>query len=138
MKPFHLSPLLVLAAVMFGQVPRTRDWHPDLQGIWTNATITPLERPAEFRDKPTLTEAEAAEYERRFAKEQDRDRRDGGAEADVGRAYNELFFERGTRLARIGNSIRTSVIVDPPDGRVPALTPEAQKRSADARAEARR
>jgi len=133
----------LVAAVMFGQSkpwspPRTPDGHPDLQGTWINSTLTSLERPAEFRDKPILSEQEAAAYEKQLLREADRDRRDGGAEADVGRAYNELFFDRGSKLARVGRSIRTSLIVDPPDGRVPALTPEAQKRAADARADARR
>ncbi len=139
---YRIALAAVVAVVMLGQSkpwtpPRTPDGHPDLQGIWTNATLTPLERPAEFRDKPALSEQDAAAYEKQFLQAQNRDRRDGGAEADVGRAYNELFFDRGTKLAHIGNSIRTSLIVDPPDGRVPALTPEAQKRAADARAEAR-
>jgi hypothetical protein len=54
-----------------------------------------------------------------------RDRRDGGQEADIARAYNELFFDRGTKLAR---TRRTSMIIDPPDGRVPPMTPEARKK----------
>ena len=136
--PYRVGLAVVLGGVMFGQpIPRARDGHPDLQGIWTNSTLTPLERPAEFQGKPALTEPEAAEYVKRFFAEQNRDRRDGGAEADVGRAYNELFFDRGTTLARIGGAVRTSLIVDPPDGRIPALTPQAHKRLADARAEAR-
>jgi hypothetical protein len=109
-------------------VPRTPDGHPDLQGTWTNSTMTPLERSAQFADKPVLSEAEATAYEKRTLDQGNRDRRDGGADVDVGRAYNELFFEHGDGLARIGNEIRTSMVVDPPDGRVPALTPEAQKR----------
>jgi hypothetical protein len=127
-------------APAFGQrwnAPRTPDGRPDLQGIWTNSTLTPLERPAEFEGKPALTEAEAAAYEKRLLEQGNRDRRDGGAEADVGRAYNELFFERGDRLARIGNTIRTAMVVDPADGRVPALTADAQKRLQAARNQAR-
>ncbi len=127
-------------APAFGQrwnAPRTRDGHPDLQGVWTNSTLTPLERPAEFEGKPALSEAEAAAYEKRLLEQGNRDRRDGGAEADVGRAYNELFFERGDRLARIGNTIRTAMVVDPADGRVPALTADAQKRLQSARNQAR-
>ncbi len=109
----------------------------DLQGIWTNSTLTPLERPADFRDKPALTAEEAAAYEKRTLAQQNRDRRDGGAETDVGRAYNELFFERGEKLALVGGAYRTSIIVDPADGRVPALTAEAQARIAKAREYAR-
>ena len=114
--------------------PRTPDGQPDLQGIWTNATLTPLERPDEFAGKAFLTEAEAAAYEKRLAQVNNRDRREASREADVGRAYNDFWFERGNALVP---SRRTSLITDPSDGRVPSLTPEAQKRAA-ARAEYRR
>jgi hypothetical protein len=118
-----------------GQTPRRTPWgDPDLQGLWTNVTITPLERPAELAGKPVLTEQEAAEYERRTNQARDADSRAGGTEADLGRAYNQFWYDRGTKV--VGNR-RTSLIVDPPDGRVPPLTPEAQKR-AEARVAARK
>ena len=110
---------------------RTPDGQPDLQGIWTNSTMTPLERPRELSGREYLTEREAAENEKRILAAVSTDRRDGGAEVDVGRSYNELWRERGPLLQR------TSLIVDPPDGRLPPLTPEGQKRAA-ARAEDRR
>jgi len=66
----------------------------------------------------------------------DRDRRDGGADSDVGRGYNELFFDRGTRLGHNQGKIPSSMVVDPPDGRVPSLTPEAQKKASGGRVEA--
>jgi len=116
---------------------RMPDGHPDLQGVWTNSTLTPLERPAQLADKSALSEAEAAAYEKRVLDQTNRDRRDGGADADVGRAYNELFFEHGKGLAHIGGTIRTSMIIDPPDGHVPPLTPEAQKRNQAINAENR-
>jgi hypothetical protein len=106
-------------------VPRTPDGHPDLQGTWNTSTLTPLERPAEFADKPFLTPQEAKDYEARLLRENNRDRRDGTAEADVGRAYNEFWYDRGSHIVQ---SRRTSLIIDPPDGKIPALTPEAQKR----------
>jgi len=106
-------------------VPRTPDGHPDFQGTWNTSTLTPLERPAEFADKPSLTVQEAREYEARLLKEGNRDRRDGGVDADLGRAYNEFWYDRG---AHIVQTRRTSLIIDPPDGKLPALTPEAQKR----------
>ena len=118
-------------------IPRTPDGHPSLEGIWTNSTLTPLERLSEFEGKQSITEAEATAYEKRNLEQGNRDRRDGGADADVGRAYNELFFDRGSRLARIGQSIRTAMIIDPPDGHIPALTAEAQKRMEGIRAYAR-
>ncbi|HLW76089.1 MAG TPA: hypothetical protein VKS01_03870, partial [Bryobacteraceae bacterium] len=111
--------------------------HPDLEGIWTNVTRTPLERPDDFRGKPFLTEPEATAYEHRILTQGDRDRRDGSAEADVARAYNQLFFDQGDKLSRIEGRIPTSLIFDPPDGRIPALTPEAEARIARQRAYAR-
>src|SRR5579864_6679406 len=127
---------LLAPAVLVGQssswtAPRTPDGQPDLQGIWTNGTLTPLERPRDLAGKEFLTEQEAAEREKRLRDELSTDRRDGGAEVDVGRSYNELWRERGKVLQR------TSLIIDPPDGRLPPLTPEGQKRAA-ARAEERR
>ena len=110
--------------------PRTPDGQPDLQGIWSNATVTPLERPAELAGKPVLSEREAAQYAKEVVERTNVDRRDAilGTEADVARAYNNFWYDRGTKTV---GSRRTSLIVDPPDGRVPALTPEAQKRLAD-------
>jgi hypothetical protein len=97
--------------------------HPDLQGLYNAATITPLERPDAFAGRPAIGEAEAAKYARDFLDNADIDRRDGGPERDVSRAYNNFFLDRGTQLARIGNEIRTSLIIDPPDGKLPPLTP---------------
>jgi hypothetical protein len=113
--------------------PRTPDGQPDLQGIWTNATMTPFERPAELAGKQVFTEAEAAAYEKQALQTANADRRDGTVEADVGRAYNEFWRERGG----IVPTRRTSLVVDPPDGKIPPLTPEAE-RSAAARADYRR
>ena len=113
--------------------PRTLDGQPDLQGMWTSATLTPLERPPELAGKQVLTQAEAAAYEKQLLVQANRDRRDGPAAVGVG-AYNEAWFDRGTKI--VGGR-RTSLIVDPPDGRVPPLTPEAQKRVDAARAYAR-
>ena len=136
--------LLMIAAAppVIGQskwaAPRTPDGRPDLQGIWNFSTITPLERPAEFAGKPFLTDAEAAEYERVVMQRSNRDNRDRSSpEADVGGAYNEFWWDRGVHAARVNGKTRTSLIVDPPDGKIPELTPAAQKRAA-ARAEERR
>jgi hypothetical protein len=107
--------------------PRTPWGHPDLQGVWSTATITPLERPAELAGKAFFTEEEAAEYERRTLERTNRDRRDGGAEVDVARAYNDFWWDSGTQVVR---TRRTSLIIDPPDGRLPPLTPAAQQRQA--------
>src|ERR1700691_1061269 len=103
--------------------PRTPDGHPDLQGVWDSASLTPLQRPAELGAKEFYTEQEAAAYEKKRVQDLDRDRRDGSQEADLARSYNELFYDRGTKLAR---SRRTSMVIDPPDGRIPPMTPEAR------------
>jgi hypothetical protein len=114
---------------------RTPDGHPDLQGIWSNATVTPLERPDELAGKPILTEQEAAAYEKQMLERNNVDRRPQvGTDADVALAYNAAWYDRGSKIVK---TRRTSLIVDPPDGRIPPLTLEAQKKVLD-RAEARR
>ena len=115
-------------------VPRTPDGHPDLQGIWTNATITPMERPAALAGKATLTDAEAAALESKSADELAKV--DGASEAPLLAAagsngtggYNVLFIDRGSELARVDGVKRTSLIVDPPDGKVPPMTAESRQR----------
>jgi len=117
-------------------VPRTPDGHPDLQGIWTNATITPLQRPDAFANKPTLTDAEAAAFEKKSA--QELADVDGKSESPLLAAagsngtggYNVLFIDRGSELARVDGVKRTSLIVDPPDGKVPRLTAAGQRQFA--------
>ena len=72
---------------------------PDLQGIWTGSTITPLERPKQFADKAFLTDDEVAALERRTDQEGDKDRRDAkGTEADVRNAYNDFWWDRSTKV----------------------------------------
>src|SRR5215831_7622186 len=109
-------------------VPRTPWGDPDLQGVWNDATSTPLARPDGVSDKPVLTDEEAAEFQRELAYNLTRDRRDGGPEADVNRAYNEHWMD--ARRLTITKDHRTSLIVDPEDGKIPplvALSPERQK-----------
>jgi hypothetical protein len=126
---FFVSPIAVCGQTAKSWVvPRTPDGHPDFQGTWNTSTLTPLERPAEFADKPFLTAQEAKDYEARLLREGNRDRRDGGADVDVGRAYNEFWYDRGSHVVQ---TRRTSLIIDPPDGKIPALTPEAQKRQTE-------
>ncbi len=107
-------------------VPRTADGKPDLQGIWNNATLTPLERPAKYEGKATLNEKEAVEFEKEELGSVNADRRDGDTVTDVNRAYNEFWRDRG----KITPDRRTSLIVDPPDGRIPPLTAEARELAA--------
>lgn len=102
--------------------PRTPDGKPDLQGVWSFATLTPLERPAEFAGKAYLTDKEAAEYAKRIMERNNKDTREGGADADVSRAYNDSWYDAGQRASN-----QTSLIIDPLDGKLPPLTPEGQK-----------
>lgn len=117
-----------------GQSLRTADREPDLQGIWSNATLTPLERPADLGNQQFFTREQAAEYVKRAVQNNSSDRRDGSAEVDVARAYNDFWREGGTKVVP---TLRTSLIVDPSDGRIHALTPEARRKAAE-RAEVRR
>jgi len=98
--------------------PKTAWGHPDLQGVWTNTTTTPLERLPEAADKQTLSDEERADLSKKVAQRVNADTRRPG---QVG-AYNEFWFERGTL------NTRTSLLIDPPEGKVPAYTPAAQKR----------
>jgi hypothetical protein len=109
-------------------VPRTHDGQPDLEGVWDSASMTPLERPAELGNKEFYTPEEIAAYEKKRAQDLNRDRRDGSAEADLGRAYNEAWFDRG---AHVASDHRTSRLVEPPNGRFPAMTPAAAKKFKD-------
>src|SRR5262245_57481150 len=118
-------------------VPRAADGHPDLQAVWNFSSLTPLERPAEFSGRPTISLAEAAQYEKRVMDRNNADRRDGGANADLARAYNDGWYDRGTHVAIVNGAARTSLIVDPADGRIPALTADAQRRAGE-RAQQRR
>jgi hypothetical protein len=108
-----------------GALGKTADGQPDLEGYWTNTTLTPLERPADLAGKAIFTEQEALDYERRVLAAVNYDKRDANPEQDVNRSYNELFRERG----RVVPDRRTSLIIDPPDGKFPPLTPEGQKKA---------
>lgn len=104
---------------------RTADGQPDLQGIWTYATMTPLERPASLAGKEFIDEKDVATFEKSLRERNNKDRRDGGVDADVTRAYNDLWYDSGSHIVR---TRRTSLITDPPDGRIPPYTPEGKKR----------
>jgi len=111
--------------------------HPDLQGTWDFRTVTPLERPAELAGKEVLTEEEAAAFAKRAVESRNADRNrgtearrivNGTAETeDVALAYNDFWWDRGTKVV---GTRRTSLIIDPPDGRIPALTDEGRRRQA--------
>jgi hypothetical protein len=102
--------------------PKTPWGEPDLQGIWTDETTTPLQRPARFANQEVFTEAERAELDRVRSEVLGRERRaERGTERDVSGSYNNVF------VSFKHTGARTSLIVDPPDGRIPPLAPETQK-----------
>ena len=122
--------------------PRTAWGAPDLQGVWDFRSITPLQRPEELADKEFLTEEEAANLEQETVDREERllnrpaRRTEAGASVDRGEdgalgAYNDFWLDPGTTT--IGTR-RTSLIVDPPNGRIPPVTPEAEKRAETRRA----
>src|SRR5579885_1291761 len=120
-------------------VPRTPDGKPDLQGFWTNVTVTPLERPAHLAGKEFLSDEDAKNLE--VNGNRDDTRRDaagarGGGAAGPGGVgdYNALWYDQGKKV--LGNR-RTSIVTDPKDGRIPALTPAAQAKVAENREYAR-
>jgi hypothetical protein len=110
------------AATQTWTPPRTPDGQPDLQGFWTNATTTPLERPSELAGKQVLTEQEAAEFQEQVL----RPSGEGAPGLQAGSSIGASWFERGTVVA----GRRTSLIVDPPDGKIPPLTAAARDRVA--------
>jgi len=122
--------LLAVSVIALLSMAQARNAPADLQGVWAFATLTPLERPPEFVGKAFVSEAEAAAWVDQQLERNNRDRRDGGAAVDVGRAVNDFWFERGTALALLDGKRMTSMIVDPPDGKLPPLTPQARERAA--------
>lgn len=106
---------------------------PDLQGTWSNTTVVPFQRPQEYGNRELMTDEEYKKAEDALLKRDAQPGRDSresngkdirGTEKDVARAYNEHWF--GDKPTEVGR--RTSMIVDPPDGRMPAFTPQAQER----------
>ena len=126
--------LLLLPALTAAQdMPRTGWGAPDLQGVWDFRTITPLQRPEDLGDKAFLSEEEAAQREQRAVDRAvrlwNRDAQRTEAGGNVG-GYNNFWMDQGTRV--IGTR-RTSLVIDPPNGRLPAVTDQGRARSAAGR-----
>ncbi|HUP02208.1 MAG TPA: hypothetical protein VM737_11920 [Gemmatimonadota bacterium] len=157
MRPQRLDLLAIVAlavlapALAWGEdaksIPRTPDGRPDLSGTYDVATLTPLQRPAHFGDQLFLTPEEAARIEEEERarmvlanQESDPDREappeggDGseGAAGNVG-GYNAFWIDRGTGAFEIDGKYRTSILVDPPNGQFPPVTPEVSQRAASQR-----
>jgi hypothetical protein len=133
---------------------RTPHGDPDLQGVWNFATATPMERPGQLAGREVLTEQEAAEFEHEIRENASADRREDPARGDGAKpvtsaarstaaelspelrfAYNNFWYDENR--TKFVETNRTSLVVDPPDGRIPALTPEATARQAAARSRPR-
>jgi hypothetical protein len=125
---FLISAVSLSAQTAKPTIPRASEGHPDLQGTWDFAQLTPFERPGNFAGKGSLSDEEAEEFAQQRIESGNKDNRGGGAAADVERAYSDFWWDFGKRVAN-----QTSLVVDPPDGRVPPLTPDAQKRLAERR-----
>jgi hypothetical protein len=137
--------MVVMAAAISGQgkysPSRLADGHPDLQGTYDLATLTPLERPS--GTKAVLTAKEADEAEAKIAAQTEAGRRSisadrtappKGGDGSVGAAggvggYNNFWLDPGSSYTIVNGERRTSLVIDPPDGRVPAFTPEARQRT---------
>jgi hypothetical protein len=135
------------------QAPRTEHGYPDLQGVWTNATITPLQRPDKYGTARAHTADEAKALEQNIADanaESDRPTDPKATVQDLNKscelrgfgtgascAYNNFWADPGTQLIDIRGEKRTSIIVDPAEGKIPALLPAAQARNAEQRARVR-
>jgi hypothetical protein len=125
----HVAAAVVAAALagstLYGQgrTPARTPWGtPDLQGVWSFATVTPLERPQGVTSE-FLTAAEIQDVEKRAVIAATDEARGTDAARDVAGAYNDFWWDRGTRVA----GRRSSLIVEPKSGRMPPLTPDAQK-----------
>jgi hypothetical protein len=129
-----VAALTVVGLSAQGSAPRTPWGHPDLQGTWDFRTVTPMERPPELANKATLTAEEAAEFERQQVEARNADKNrdtktratvNGTAETqDVALAYNDFWWDRGTKVV---GTRRTSLVIDPPNGKIPELTREGRK-----------
>jgi hypothetical protein len=120
-----LMSLSAVQAQTTTDIPRTPEGRPDLQGFWSNATLTPLERPTRFADRRAMSAEEA------IAMQQDAVQRDIAADApsdpdrpppsdgNTAAAYNSFWLDRGTQVVEVDGEYRTSMIIDPPDGQIP-------------------
>jgi hypothetical protein len=121
---FSLAALLTAVPTFVSGQRDDRAGHPNFEGIWNSATATPLERPADLKSKPFFTPNEAAQWERQFIQRNEEPSPEVAAKrTGTGTGtYNAFYREFGTRVVK---TLRTSIVTEPADGRIPALTPAA-------------
>src|SRR5215510_10662987 len=117
-----MIPPLALVADLAAQPRTDAGVRAGFDGIWNSATTTPLERPAQLKDKAFFTPEEAAQWERQVAENNQEPSSQTPSRNTGTGTYNTIYREFGTRTVK---TLRTSIVTDPPDGRIPALTPEA-------------
>ena len=154
------TPAKKAAAPRAAALPRTADGHPNLQGVYDVATITPVERPAEAGGRPVLTDEEAAAAEKYEVQREAKDAApltgDRGAPPAGGErvatktwleaveqfagggtgGYNRFWIDQGRQIISVDGQKRSSIVMDPPDGKIPPMKPEARQRNARLRAQA--
>ena len=119
---FRLAAVLIAGPALVagqGRAPQ----RPNFEGIWNSATTTPLERPASLKDKPFFTPAEAEAWEREYAARNAEPTPEQLKNSKGTGTYNMFYREWGTNVVK---TLRTSIVIDPPDGRIPPLTPAAE------------
>jgi len=124
------TPDTMTVAAASAAIPRLADGHPDFAGIWTNKSVTPLQRPAELGEKAFFTAEDAEAFRQASLARRDRDNRTNDVN-DVLNAYNDFWWDSGTEILP---NMRTSIIVDPVNGRMPALTKTREAELAAAQA----
>src|SRR5688572_13141599 len=118
----RLAAVLLIAPMLLSSQARSTG-RPNLEGTWNSATTTPIERPPQLKDKPFFTPAEAAQWEREYAKRNEEPTPEQLARSKGTGTYNMFYREWGTRVVK---TLRTSIITEPADGRIPPLTPAAE------------
>jgi hypothetical protein len=120
---FRAAALLTMVPALVAGQRAIDDRRPSFEGIWNSATATPLERPRELKDKPFFTPEEAAQWERQVAQRNEEPPPQPAAKRTGTGTYNTFYREWGTKTVK---TLRTSIVTDPPDGRIPPLTPAAE------------
>jgi hypothetical protein len=123
MFPVRLAAMMLLLPALVTGQRGSGAGRPNLEGTWNSATVTPIERPAQFKDKAYFTPAEAAQFEREYAKRNEEPTPEQLAKSKGTGTYNTFYREWGTRVVK---TLRTSIITEPADGRIPPLTPAAE------------